>query len=83
MRLGWSVVPALLAWIALALVPQLGLPLLIVGFCGMFLGDLRAIDAGCAPDWYPSLRKPLTLLVTSCLIATLVALLVRTPGNGA
>ena len=51
-RLGWSVGPALLAWISLAFVPKYGVPLLIVGFCAAFLGDLRAINAGYAPRWY-------------------------------
>lgn len=78
-RLGWSVGPALLAWIALAFVPKFGLPLLIAGFCAMFFGDLKAIDAGYAPPWYRDLRKPLTVIVILCLIATLLALLLRVP----
>ncbi len=78
-RLGWSVVPALVAWIALALAPHFGLLVMILGFAGMFWGDLRAIAAGLAPPWYRHLRRPLTAAVILCLGAALLALILSAP----
>ena len=70
-RLGWSVVPALLAWVALLLHPIFGLLLMAMGFAGVFYGDLRSIAAGNTPAWYRALRKPLTLIVILSLASTL------------
>lgn len=79
-RLGLSVVPALIAWASLipALVPRwLDAAILVqmVTFAGVFLGDLRAVRDGLAPAWYPSLRKPLTVVVILALGASLLRML--------
>ena len=76
-RLGWSVLPALLGWIALLLNPVLGLLLLAAGFAAVYLGDLRSIAAGNTPAWYRALRKPLTVIVLLSLASSYGALVVR------
>jgi len=68
-RLGWSVTPALVAWVSLLLVPLIGLGVQIVAFVAAFFADIRAVRAGIAPAWYPRLRKPLTVIVVACLAA--------------
>lgn len=72
-RAGWGwygvgVVPALLGWIAYGLIdPVLRVALLALAYVGVFLVDVRAARAGLAPDWYPKLRKPLTVIVLLAL----------------
>jgi len=56
-RLGFSVVPALLAWAGLLLPTQAGLLLLAAGFAVMLVADLRL---AAAPPWYRQLRLPLS-----------------------
>lgn len=66
--LGWSVVPALLGWLAAAwLEPLPGLILLIVGFWAAFVVDARAAREGRFPAWYLILRKHLSALVVLAL----------------
>lgn len=67
-RLAISVVPSLLGWATLLIDPRLGLALLAAGFAAQLLVDLRATQAGLAPDWYPRLRKPLTMVVIAALV---------------
>ncbi len=76
-RLGWSVVPALLGWLALLLNPVYGLLLMVLGFAGVYFGDLRAIAAGNAPAWYRALRRPLTLIVIASLASSYGALAIK------
>lgn len=76
-RLGWSVAPALLGWLALLMNPVLGLFLLAAGFAAVYLGDLRSIAAGNTPAWYRALRKPLTIIVILTLASTYGALVVK------
>jgi len=73
-RLGLSVLPALLGWLALMVPNGLGLLLLALGFAGVFFADLRSVKGGRAPAWYPALRKPLTAIVLACLAASYLAL---------
>ena len=68
-RLGLSVVPALLAWVALLLPDAAGLLLLSAGLALTLVADLRATSAGLAPNWYPRLRLPLSL---GAMVALLV-----------
>lgn len=75
-RLGWSVLPALLGWLALLLNPGLGLMLMAAGFAGVYFGDLRSIAAGNTPAWYQALRKPLTIIVIATLLSSFLALVV-------
>ena len=70
-RLGLSIVPSLVAWLALLLPALAGLPLLAVAFVTAYVADRRAGRRGAAPAWYPRLRLPLTLaVVASLLVAT-------------
>ena len=62
-RLALSVLPCLIGWAALLIVPWAGLILLILAFAGLFFYDVRATAAGLAAGWYPDLRRPLTLAV--------------------
>ena len=48
-RLGWSVMPALVAWASMLLPPTSALVVLILAFALLFHGDLKAIRLGLAP----------------------------------
>lgn len=74
-RLGWSVLPALVAWASLLLAPAPALGVLLVAFAAHFTGDRIAASRGYLPPWYARLRKHLTALVVLCLGAALVRLL--------
>jgi len=69
-RLALSVLPSLLAWLALLLAPRAGLLLLALGFAAMLLLDQRI---GYAPPWYPRLRLPLSLGALAALLLGVVA----------
>ncbi|HIC81965.1 MAG TPA: DUF3429 domain-containing protein [Kiloniellaceae bacterium] len=75
-RLGWSVVPALAGWLALLLNPAYGVILMVIGFAGVYFGDLRSIAADNTPAWYKALRKPLTIIVIASLASSYGALVV-------
>jgi cadmium resistance protein CadD (predicted permease) len=71
---GWSVVPALLGWLAAAWLDALpGLILLIVGFWAAYVVDARAAREGRFPFWYIVLRKHLSALVVLALGLCIVA----------
>ncbi len=77
LQLGLSVVPSLVGWLAL-LVASLqafgpALWLLAGAFVALLPGDLLAADRGLAPDWYPRLRVPLTVIVVASLIVGALA----------
>lgn len=72
-RLGASVIPALVGWLALLLGGGTGLVLLAAAFAALLLYDLREVAARRAPDWYPSLRRLLTGLVCLSLIVAAIA----------
>jgi len=67
-QLGFSVVPALVAWIALFLPEIINYSVLIIAFALLCLFDARMSKLGRAPTWYPQLRSPLTAVVVACLI---------------
>lgn len=69
-RLGISVVPSLLGWIALLLPTRAGLLLLAAGFAAMTVADFRLPEA---PAWYPRLRLPLSCGAIASLLLGLVA----------
>jgi hypothetical protein len=72
----WSVVPALLAWVALLLQPVAALLLLMAGFWSHYLLDRRMVARAALPDWYLPLRLGLTLTVSLALLFALAAALV-------
>ena len=65
-----SVVPALLAWMALLLPLGPGIALLAVCFVGQLIVDLLRLEL---PSWFRNLRALLTLLVVAALILSLLA----------
>jgi hypothetical protein len=75
-RLGWSVTPALLAWLAALMNPVPAVLTLIVGMAAAYFMDLRAREQGWFPDWYLALRKVLTLLVVASLAVSLARLVI-------
>lgn len=68
-RYAWSVLPALLAWVALLLPPLAGVLLLGAGFVLHYAQDLRHARAA-APAWYLPLRLRLTGIATLSLLAS-------------
>jgi hypothetical protein len=71
-RLGGSVVPSLVGWVALFLTTSTGLFVLAAAFAGMLLFDWHASRKAHAPRWYPKLRCPLTTVVVVSLVVTAV-----------
>ena len=67
-RLVLSVMPSLVAWVALLAGAQPGLMLLALAIAAMLWVDLRATRLGHAPSWYPKLRLPLSAIVCSALV---------------
>ena len=67
-RLGWSVVPSLVAWLALLLPILPGLIVLAIAFALWLVFDMRTTMNASAPIWYPRLRAPLTAVVVCCLL---------------
>ncbi|MFP3944116.1 MAG: DUF3429 domain-containing protein [Alphaproteobacteria bacterium] len=84
-----AIVPAAVSWIAMILgsdmvglgenAAAVQLVLMIVAFILLLLSDLQITRAGEAPDWYPGLRIPLTLLVEASLIGALVKVIFYSP----
>ncbi len=65
----WSVVPALLGWVALQLVPAAAALLLVAGF-GLHLWADRTLAVRMPlPAWYLPLRLRLTAVASLCLLA--------------
>lgn len=71
-----SVVPALVAWLALlAPAPATALAALVTGLVLIAVSDAAAARDGRAPAWYPRLRWPLAAIATTALGAALVRVL--------
>lgn len=70
MQLGLSVIPPLVGWAAVSfgLPVALAIPLFILAFVALYWADLRAVRLGLAPIWYKPLRRPLTIVVSLCLL---------------
>lgn len=73
LQLGLSVIPALLAWVALLISPIYAYSLLILAFVALCIADQRAVGGGRLPSWYAPLRVVLTTVVVICLIAAAMA----------
>ena len=69
---GWSVIPALIAWIANQMVLSAALLVLILGFVSAFIFDLWSGKRKEIPLWYLKLRKSLTLVVVITLSSALL-----------
>ncbi len=66
---GWSVVPALLGWLALLVAPVVAAVILVVGFLAQYLQDRRLSRQSSLPLWYLPLRLRLTSVACACLVA--------------
>lgn len=69
----WSVVPALIAWLAVLFSPPLAAPLLVSGFVAHYLQDRRLASQARLPDWYLPLRLRLSSVAVVCLSAGIFA----------
>lgn len=65
----WSVIPALLAWLALLLDPIAGSTLMAAGFAAHYLQDWRLLRRAGVPGWYLPLRLRLSIVAALSLIA--------------
>jgi Protein of unknown function (DUF3429) len=75
-ELSLSVIPPVVAWVALFGPAEAALIVFVLFFVAQALSDIRAVRAGDAPDWYQPLRLQLTFLVCGALLASLVRLLI-------
>ena len=72
----WSVVPALVAWLALLSLlgaPRIAAALLVTGFLAHYWRDVRLARAAHLPAWYLPMRLRLTTVACLCLAAPPVA----------
>jgi hypothetical protein len=67
-RLMGSVIPSLVAWVAMLVPLRSGLFMLAAAIALMLVVDIRATRAGEAPAWYPRLRIPLSCAVAASLV---------------
>jgi hypothetical protein len=74
-RLGWSIFPALLAWVSLlAGDSQIGLGILAAGFAIQMRRDIQSARLGWMPAWFLPLRRVLTIGVLLALLAAALRL---------
>ena len=67
-QLGLSILPALVAWLALSLqAPRDSLISLAIAYTLVLVSDRWAFVKSLAPAWYIGLRLPLTVIVVICL----------------
>lgn len=76
-HLSISVIPPLIAWIAILLPLNYAYAVLIVAFSVLCFFDSQMTKQGGLPDWYPLLRVPLTTIVVAALITSLLATTIR------
>jgi hypothetical protein len=68
-----SVIPALIAWLALLLPDPLALTVLLCAFIALFAYDRTVSVSQALADWYIPMRKKLTLVVAVCLSGALLS----------
>lgn len=73
--LALSVVPSLIAWVALLLTPAWLLSILAAGFVLQYALDIEAVKRGELPAWFGRLR---TILTTGAVLSLLTGLLALT-----
>jgi hypothetical protein len=69
-----SVVPAVVATVALLLPDAAGLGVLAAGLAGIGAWDVWSAEAGGAPSWYGRLRLRATLIAAAALVVVLLSL---------
>jgi Protein of unknown function (DUF3429) len=69
----WSVVPALVAWVALLVTPVVSTGLLVAGFVSHYGRDRALAAHADLPGWYLPMRLRLTLVACLCLAAPVFA----------
>lgn len=69
----WSVIPALMGFLAIAMDSGLSLSLLIVGFALAYWQDADLANRASLPPWYPRLRAWLSTIVCLSLVCGLLA----------
>jgi Protein of unknown function (DUF3429) len=65
----WSVMPALIGWLAILLPLKPASSLLVLGFIAQYWQDMRLAKNVVLPDWFLPLRFRLTLVAVVCLVA--------------
>lgn len=73
MPLGLSVLPSLVAWVALLLPPDAMFVTLAIGLVLQYLVDRDAAESGELPPWYGTLRLRLTTGAVPAVLSGLVA----------
>ncbi len=74
-RLVISVLPAIVAWASVALLPMLAATsVLATAFALLLVHDIATVRRGLAPPWYTHLRAPLTAVVIVCLLIPMAVL---------
>lgn len=68
----WSVVPALVAWLALLSAPGVASVLLVAGFLCHYWRDVRLAAHSDLPLWYLPMRLRLTAVACLCLTVPLL-----------
>lgn len=64
----WSVIPSLVAWVALFIPQTFGLLLLSCFFVFALLMDIKLAQLNRLPAWYLPMRFRLTIVMTFCLM---------------
>lgn len=67
-RFIWSVIPALIAWIATLLPMPLGCLLLVIGFVAHLRQDRQLLRVMSLPAWYLPMRLRLSFVASVCLL---------------
>jgi len=70
-RLALGAAPVLYAWPTLTLLPMTALAAQWAGFTALWYADSKATMSGWTPKWYSQYRFYLSLLVGTCIIASL------------
>ena len=63
-----GILPSLFAVAAIVLPYKIALFVLVLGFIGLLVFDLRLVHLNIAPAWYGRLRQQLTAVVVACLV---------------
>jgi hypothetical protein len=69
-----SVIPALIAWLALLMPDVYALSVLLAGFIAIFAYDYAVQRSQGLPGWYIAMRTSLTLIVAACLTAAIISI---------